>query len=137
MLFGAFKTKTISLIRVWVMFILTMAAVMFTLNGIPETAIVLEFPAGSLSATGIFSVGEQNDIVLEEGITVNFIGAPPTHIIAGLGVTSGACGHCAMVNVCIDNADTSNNVVVKNCFLKLLLALCRRGKNLIIQLGFS
>jgi len=119
------------------MFILTTAAVMLTLSGIPDTITGLEFPMGSLSATGIFTAGEQNDIVLDEGIIVNFIGAPPVHITAGLGVTTGACGHCAIVKVCIDNADTSNKGATKNCFLKLLLALCRWGKNLIIQSGFS
>ena len=70
----------------------TFISVMVLLAGRPDTAMLLEAPAGLLSATGILRGPEQNCAVLGVDNTFSFMAGSPRQITAGLGVTIGAGG---------------------------------------------
>ena len=86
---------------------------------------LLEIPATLLSGIGILTEPEQN--VEEADVIFNFTGTTPKQIKAGLGVTAGAGGgtHCAIVCACINNVINKNKPLLKNCFFKVLLAVCK------------
>ena len=102
--------------------------------GSPETAMELEAPATLLSGTATFTCPEQNWLVVV-GCTTNLIGPLLLQTTAGLGVTTGAGGgvHCACTVVCKAIAALSKTSLLKNCFFKLMAAVCKGVYNLTMQ----